>query len=141
MESEKNKGFAMNIQGYNTKSRNSLCRISRHNLTIGSESIITDDDKNPNLNEADLQELNRSKALSVIPSKVPVGLASKLGLKSSSESVNIVSSLIGSSTDDSLRKLNLESVIDAFPSKDSSFDKNFSHFRIYWLHFAVEKCS
>ena len=99
-----------------------------NNLTIGSESIITDDDKNPNLNEADLQELNRSKALSVIPSKVPVGLASKLGLKSSSESVNIVSSLIGSSTDDSLRKLNLESVIDAFPSKDSSFDKNFSHF-------------
>ena len=67
------------------------------------------------LSEADLKKLTDANALSVIKNKVPLNIASKIGLKSPNEGINIISSIIGNTDNSDFNNLSYETLVDSFP--------------------------
>ena len=70
------------------------------------------------LSESDLQLLNSSEALSLDETKIPIGLAEKIGLKSKNETSNILTSLIANSDSSNLQKLPYSVLNNSLDPKD-----------------------
>ena len=92
------------------------------NQPVTSGTISSD------LSEDDLKLLYQTDALTLDQEKIPVGVASKLGLKSGSEATDIISKLISKSDDPDLKNVTLSTLKPSFPGHHvSSLDRH-EHF-------------
>lgn len=96
--------------------------INESNPSAMSDGIASKD-----LSEDDLKLLNKTNSLSLVESKVPVKIASKLGLKSSSQKANVLSGLIASSENESLHSLTLEDLQTHFPEPRIGLNSDSDH--------------